>query len=82
MNDDFYDKCYDAWRAGRDPDLVSEDRYDMMLDKGFYPDEITWQDCYPNRGRPKQIQTYEPEPRDDGCPNDCSQCGEYCLYDN
>lgn len=25
--DGFYDKCYDAWRAGRNPDLVNEDRY-------------------------------------------------------
>lgn len=51
MDSEFYDKVYDAWRSGRDPDLVSEEAYDMMLDRGFYPDEINWRDCYPNRGR-------------------------------
>lgn len=44
MSNDFYDKVYDAYRAGRNPDLVSVDKYDMMLAKGFYPDEISWRD--------------------------------------
>ena len=47
----FYDKQYDAYRAGRNIDLVSEDAYDIMLDHGFDADEISWRDCYPNRGR-------------------------------
>jgi len=50
MDNDFYDKVYDAYRNGKDPDLVSEDAYDIMLDRGFSPDEISWRDCYPNRG--------------------------------
>jgi hypothetical protein len=48
--DDYYDKCYDAWMSGKNPDLVSIEKYDMLLDKGFYPDEISWKDCYYNSG--------------------------------
>ncbi len=48
---DFYDKCYDAYRNGHDPDGCSEERYDQILDKGFYPDEINWRDLLPNRGK-------------------------------
>lgn len=52
--DDFYDACYEAWRSGRNPDLVSEDKFDDMLSKGYPSDEITWQDCYPNRGNTRR----------------------------
>lgn len=55
MNEsDFYDKCYDAWRSGRNPDMVSRDRYDYLMCSGFVEDEISWRDCYPNRGRSEQ----------------------------
>jgi hypothetical protein len=49
--DAFYDKCYDAWMSGRNPDLVSEDQYDEMLSRGYEPEDISWRDCYPNNGK-------------------------------
>ena len=58
--DGFYDKVFDAWMASRNPDEVSEDSYTVMLNTGYEPDEISWQDCYPNRGKrkPKHRITY------------------------
>ena len=48
MDKEFYDLCYEAWCQGKNPDAVSEEAYDMMLDRGFYPDEITLRDVYPS----------------------------------
>jgi len=56
---EFYDMCYDAYMSGKNPDMVSEDAYDMMLDRGFTPDEVDWRDCYPNRGKQKTIEENE-----------------------
>jgi len=50
MIDDFYDKLYDAWKSGCNPDCVSEERYNNLLAGGLSPDEISWMDCYPNGG--------------------------------
>lgn len=47
MEDEFYDLVYDAWRQGKNPDLVSEDLYDDMRSQGYYPDEISVKDVYP-----------------------------------
>ena len=47
--DRFGDLVYEAWRSGRNSDLVSEDRYDQMLDEGFYPDEIELKHIYPTK---------------------------------
>lgn len=47
INDDFYELCYEAWLSGRDPDTVSRNEYDRLLSRGYSPDEISWQDCYP-----------------------------------
>jgi len=44
----FDDLVYDAWRAGKNPDSVSRDRYDDRLAEGFYPDEISLQDVLPS----------------------------------
>ena len=55
---EFYDLCYDAWREGRNPDMVNRDTYETMK---YYDIELSWRDCYPNRGRP---QEQEPDPRD------------------
>jgi len=41
MDDEFYDICYDAWRSGKNPDNVSEDKWDYYRAEGYYPDEIT-----------------------------------------
>ena len=46
MEDEFYDKVYEAWRSGANPDLVSEDSYDSLRSKGYYPDEFSWKDIY------------------------------------
>lgn len=43
---DFYDKVYDAWRSGYNPDSVSEDMYDDCRSRGYAPDEISWEDVY------------------------------------
>lgn len=53
---EFYDLCYDAWREGRNPDMVNRDIYETMK---YYDVELSWRDCYPNRGRPR-----EPDPQD------------------
>jgi len=42
----FNDLWYDTWRSGQDPDRLSEDRYDAMLSKGFYPEDISVKDIY------------------------------------
>jgi radical SAM superfamily enzyme with C-terminal helix-hairpin-helix motif len=47
MEDEFYDLVYDAWRQGKNPDLVSEESYDDMRSQGYYPDEISVKDVYP-----------------------------------
>ena len=52
--DRFDDLVYEAWRSGRNSDLVSEDRFDQMLDQGFYPDEIELKDVYPKRQVPDE----------------------------
>ena len=41
VNKEFYDLVYDAWMSGKNPDLVSKDKYDDLLAQGYYPDEIT-----------------------------------------
>ena len=38
---EFYDLVYDAWMQGKDPDMVSENRYDDLRSQGYYPDEIS-----------------------------------------
>ena len=43
----FGDLVYDAWRAGKNPDSVSRDRYDDRLAEGYYPDEISLKDVLP-----------------------------------
>ena len=48
MDDDFYDKVYDAWRSGYNPDMVSEDLYDDYISQGYHPDEISWKNIYPD----------------------------------
>jgi len=47
MDDEFYDLCYEAWRSNKDPDLVSIDRYDDCLARGYYPEEISLGMVYP-----------------------------------
>ena len=42
--DRFGDLVYDAWRFGKNPDRVSEDRYEDRRAQGYYPDEITLKD--------------------------------------
>lgn len=54
MEDEFYDLCYEAWRVGRNVDSVSYDDYEYMRSMGFYPDEITLNDVFPD-------QEHEPE---------------------
>ena len=34
------DLQYEAWRRGKNPDAISEDRYDTYRSRGLYPDEI------------------------------------------
>ena len=58
---DFYDRCYDAWREGRNPDMVSWDTYDMLRASGVEEQDITWRDCYPNHGRLQGPDTDEDE---------------------
>ena len=48
MSKEIYDLRYEAWRCGKNPDAVSEEAYDMMLARGFAPDEITLKDVYPS----------------------------------
>ena len=45
--DRFADLCYEAWRQGKNPDAVSEDRYDACRAEGWYPDEISLDMVYP-----------------------------------
>ena len=45
---EFYDLVYEAWCRGRNPDEVSEDRYDDMIDRGYCPDEIRLSDVLPS----------------------------------
>lgn len=42
----FNDLWYDTWRSGKDPDRLSEDKYDLLLSKGFSCDEIDVKDIY------------------------------------
>ena len=60
MSENFYDKVYDAWRSGYNPDLVSEDLYDDYLSQGFEPDEISWKMVYPKpkQKHPERSETY------------------------
>ena len=44
--DDFYDKCYDAWRDGKNPDMVNDEKYERKIDQGYYPDEFSYKDIY------------------------------------
>ena len=37
----FGDLCYEAWRCGRNPDAILQDRFDDRLAEGYYPDEIS-----------------------------------------
>lgn len=53
---DFYDLCYDAWRNGRNPDMVDRDRYDARIAQGYEAEEISWRDCYPNRGESQESE--------------------------
>lgn len=48
MTDEFYDLVYEAWRSGKNPDLVSYDELDRLLSVGYYSDEISINDIYPN----------------------------------
>ena len=48
------DLQYDAWRSGRNPDSVSEDRYDDLRSRGYYPDEIGLRDVIPRRQQDDQ----------------------------
>lgn len=50
----FYDLVYDAWRAGKDYDAVSRDRFDDKLSDGYYPDEITLDMVLPKRRQEQQ----------------------------
>jgi len=59
MEKDFYDLVYDAWMSGKNPDMVSEDRYDDMRSQEYYPDEISIRDVYP-RYTPKTICIIDP----------------------
>ncbi len=56
MDKEFYDLCYEAWLQGKNPDYVNVDSYDYMKSRGFYPDEITLKDVYP---QPNQEQEEE-----------------------
>ena len=47
MNDDFYDKCFDAWVSGENSDNVSADEYDRLRSRGFYPEEISFRELLP-----------------------------------
>lgn len=47
MDDEFYDRCYEAWCCGKNPDNLSYDRWDHYRADGFYPDEITLNMMYP-----------------------------------
>jgi hypothetical protein len=49
MEKEFDDLVYEAWRRGRNPDLVSADRYDDRRAQGYYPDEITLDMVLPKR---------------------------------
>ena len=55
MDSAFYDKVYDAWRTGYNPDTVSVDLYDDYLSQGYHPDEISWKAIYPDEvGRERE----------------------------
>ncbi|MBW1812104.1 MAG: hypothetical protein JRJ39_00150 [Deltaproteobacteria bacterium] len=49
MDKEYWDLVHEAYMSGKDPDLVSEDAYDMCRDRGFYSDEISLKDVYPDR---------------------------------
>lgn len=49
MDNEFYDLCYDAWRCGKNPDLVSMDRFDDRILDGYYPNEIILDMVYPKQ---------------------------------
>ena len=40
-DEDFYDRVYEEWRRGHNPDDINEDRWDDLQAQGFYPDEIS-----------------------------------------
>ena len=56
----FGDLVYEAWRSGRNPDLVDRDRYDAARAAGTYPDEITLRHVLP-----KARTDYPDEPEED-----------------
>ena len=47
MDDDYYDKCYEAWMCGYNPNDVSADEYDRLQSRGFHPDEISYRELLP-----------------------------------
>ena len=49
MDSEFYDLVYEAWRNGRNPDAVREDRFDDYLACGYLPDEISLNMILPPR---------------------------------
>ncbi len=61
----FDDLVYEAWRTGENPDLVSRDRYDGLLSRGFYPDEISLRGVLPTPIEPQEEYPYEEEPREE-----------------
>ena len=52
MDERFGELVYDAWRSGRSPDQVSEERYDEMLASGYAPEEIQVVDVMPSPASP------------------------------
>ena len=45
----FYDLVYDAWRSGKNPDAVNEDRFDYFLYQGYESEEISLNMMLPQR---------------------------------
>ena len=58
MRDDkeFYDRVYEAYMCGRNPDMVDRDEWDHLRSQGCQPEEISYRDLMP---RP------EPKPEED-----------------
>ena len=36
----FYDRVYEAWMRGRNPDLVDREQWDWLRAEGYQPEEI------------------------------------------
>jgi hypothetical protein len=51
MDKEFYDLQYEAWRSGKNPDMVDPDKYDNLRSAGYYPDEISLGMVYPKKQR-------------------------------